>query len=71
MMFGLVAFGSNRRARLLFTSLSAVDLQRADAEVRYERGERVEKLRTVQQQSQLTAASPRKKPGRMTKRQRA
>ena len=58
-------------ARLFFTSLSAVDLQRADAEVRYERGERVEMLRTVQQQSQLTVASPRKKPGRKTKRQRA
>ena len=58
-------------ARLFFTSLSAVDLQRADAEVRYERGERVEMLRTVQRQSHCSVASPRKKPGRKTKRQRA
>ena len=58
-------------ARLFFTSLSAVDLQRADAEVRYERGERVEMLRTVQRQSHCSVASPRKKPGRKTKPQRA
>ena len=62
---------NHTRQRLLFTSLSAVDLQRADAEVRYERGERVEMLRTVQRQSHCSVASPRKKPGRKTKPQRA
>src|SRR2546429_4168013 len=54
-------------ARLLFTSLSAVDLQRADAEGRYERGGRVGMLRTPQQQSQLAPATPRKKTGRKNK----
>ena len=58
-------------ARLFFTSLSAVDLQRADAEVRYQRGERAEMLRTVERQAQLSVASQRKKPRRKSSPQRA
>jgi hypothetical protein len=38
-------------ARLLFTSLSAIDLQRAHAEIRYQQSERVEILRKLAEQS--------------------
>jgi hypothetical protein len=58
-------------ARLFFTSLSALDLQRAAAEVRYERGERVGLLRTVERQAQLAVSSQRKKSSPKTKPQRA
>ena len=57
-------------ARLFFTSLSAVDLQRADAEIRYQQDERVEILQTVERQARLQAAASNR-PRRKAKTQRA
>jgi hypothetical protein len=56
--------------RLFFSSLSALDLQRAGAEIRYERGERLEILRKLKLQSQSAMPSQRKKPRRNAKPQR-
>lgn len=56
-------------ARLFFSSLSAVDLQRADAEIRYESCERVEMLRRLVSQSQSVARRSRTKPRRDATRQ--
>ena len=59
-------------ARLLFTSLSAVDLQRADAEIRYQRSERVEILQMLEEQSRRQRrAGSRQKVRRNSKPQRA
>ena len=58
-------------ARLFFTSLSAIDLQRADAEIRSQRNERVEILQTLERQSRLKLAAVRQKPRRKSKAQRA
>src|ERR1035438_5542090 len=58
-------------ARLFFSSLSAVDLQRADAEIRYECSERVEMLRKLEMESQSGMPSVRKKTRRKPKAERA
>ena len=60
----------NSLVRLFFSSLSAVDLQRADAEIRYEHGERLEILRKLKLQSQSAMPSQCKKPRRNAKPQR-
>src|SRR5260370_18268162 len=49
-------------APLLFTSLSAVVLQHADAEVHYEPGERVAMLPTLERRPPPNVPSPRTKP---------
>jgi hypothetical protein len=56
---------------LFFSALSIVNLQRADAEIRYERGERVEILRKVEEQSPSGRPSVRTKARRKAKSQRA
>ena len=59
--------------QLFFTSLSSLDLQRVDAEIRYEVEGRLEILRKLEEQSRSRPPTPRQvnKPRRKAKAQRA